>query len=208
MRSFIRSHLTYANVTASLALFVALGGVGYAAATLPKNSVGTAQIKNSAVTGAKVKNSSLTGADIKDKSLKPADFDGAVQGPQGIQGPAGPSGVKGDTGATGAFGPIVTRSIIGPDTANGNQTSSIAACQASEIAVGGGGFLSGGSSGTSTIQASRPFRALRDANGTVTGTADSTTGTNSADMWGVTATNNSGATRNLVVFVLCVARPG
>ncbi len=36
----VRSRLTYANVVASMALFVALGGVGYAAVKLPKNSVG------------------------------------------------------------------------------------------------------------------------------------------------------------------------
>jgi hypothetical protein len=36
----IRAKLTYANVTASLALFIALGGTGYAALTLPPDSVG------------------------------------------------------------------------------------------------------------------------------------------------------------------------
>ena len=37
------------NVIAYLALFVALGGTSYAALKLPKNSVGSAQIKNGAV---------------------------------------------------------------------------------------------------------------------------------------------------------------
>jgi len=36
-------------VVACLALTVALGGVSYAAAVLPKNSVGTAQLKKNAV---------------------------------------------------------------------------------------------------------------------------------------------------------------
>lgn len=58
-----------ALAVALLALFVALGGTGYAAFKLPKNSVGTKQIKNNAVTGAKVKNGSLTGADIKAGTL-------------------------------------------------------------------------------------------------------------------------------------------
>ena len=44
------SHLSYANVTATLALFVALGGGAYAAATLPRDSVGTAQLRTAAVT--------------------------------------------------------------------------------------------------------------------------------------------------------------
>ena len=45
--------LTYSNVIASLALFVALGGVAVAAG-LPKNSVGTKQLKNGAVTATKM----------------------------------------------------------------------------------------------------------------------------------------------------------
>jgi hypothetical protein len=43
-----------ALVVACLALAVALGGMGYAAATLPRGSVGTAQLKNASVTPAKV----------------------------------------------------------------------------------------------------------------------------------------------------------
>ena len=46
----IRARLTFANVVACMALFVALGGVGYAATKLPKNSVGSKQLKNGAVT--------------------------------------------------------------------------------------------------------------------------------------------------------------
>jgi hypothetical protein len=41
-------------IVASLALFVSLGGVGYAAVNLPKNSVGTNQIRNNAVRGSKI----------------------------------------------------------------------------------------------------------------------------------------------------------
>ncbi len=43
-----------ALVISMLALFVALGGAGYAATALPKDSVGTAQIKNKAVTAPKL----------------------------------------------------------------------------------------------------------------------------------------------------------
>lgn len=71
----------YANITSTFALLVALGGTGYAAATLPKGSVGTKQLKPEAVTSVKVKNGTLT----KD------DF-GAGQLPAGPAGPAGPRG--------------------------------------------------------------------------------------------------------------------
>ena len=68
MRS-IAKHLTFANVVACLALFVALGGASYAAFKLPKNSVGTKQIKNNAVTAAKIKNGAITGSKIVLSSL-------------------------------------------------------------------------------------------------------------------------------------------
>src|SRR4051812_38862259 len=35
----LRSHLSYANIVASLALFLALGGTSYAVVSLPRNSV-------------------------------------------------------------------------------------------------------------------------------------------------------------------------
>lgn len=61
----LRPRLTYANVVATLALVLAIGGASaFAASQLPKGSVGTRQLKKNAVTGAKVKNGSLTGADI------------------------------------------------------------------------------------------------------------------------------------------------
>ena len=55
----LRSQLTYANVVATLALFLALGGVGYAAVV---------------VTGKNVKDGSLTGKDVRDGSLRTADL--------------------------------------------------------------------------------------------------------------------------------------
>ena len=58
-----------AMTVALISLFVALGGTGYAAFTLPKNSVGTKQLRKNAVTSTKVRNHSLTGADIKAATL-------------------------------------------------------------------------------------------------------------------------------------------
>jgi hypothetical protein len=42
----IRTHLTFSNVVAIIALFIALGGVSYAAFKLPKNSVKSKNIVN------------------------------------------------------------------------------------------------------------------------------------------------------------------
>jgi len=59
------------NTIALLALFVALSGTTYAAANvvLPKNSVGTKQLKKKAVTTPKIKNGAVTGAKIKLSTL-------------------------------------------------------------------------------------------------------------------------------------------
>jgi hypothetical protein len=65
----LRKHLSYANVMATLAVFIAMGGGALAALRIPANSVGTRQLKRAAVTAIKVKDGSLTGADIKPGSL-------------------------------------------------------------------------------------------------------------------------------------------
>lgn len=69
MARSILGRLTYANVTATLALFIALGGASYAAVSIPKNSVGTAQLKAHAVTAAKVAKHTLTGTQINVSKL-------------------------------------------------------------------------------------------------------------------------------------------
>jgi len=78
--------LSPALLISVLALFIALGGIGYAAFKLPKNSVGSKQLKNGSVTSNKVKDGSLLGKDFKAGQL-PA----GPAGPAGPQGPAGPS---------------------------------------------------------------------------------------------------------------------
>jgi len=59
-----------------LALFVALGGTSFAAvdAVLPKNSVGSVQLKAGAVTNAKLAADAVTAAKVKDGSLGKAEL--------------------------------------------------------------------------------------------------------------------------------------
>jgi hypothetical protein len=59
LRSLIRRRPSPALVIASVALFVALGGVGYAATQLPPGSVGTAQLRTNAVTYTKIRPNSI-----------------------------------------------------------------------------------------------------------------------------------------------------
>jgi hypothetical protein len=89
----VRSRLSFANTVSLIALFVALGGTGYAAVKLPKNSVGTTQLKNNAVTSGKVKNGALRRADFR-----AGDLPAGERGPAGANGTNGTNGVKGDKG--------------------------------------------------------------------------------------------------------------
>jgi hypothetical protein len=63
-RPFPADHLSYANVIASVALFVALGGTGVAAATLGRDSVGSPQIRRDAVRSSEIRDASISAADI------------------------------------------------------------------------------------------------------------------------------------------------
>ncbi len=70
----LRSHLSYANVMATVAVFVALGGGAYAVSSVPDHSVGTKQLKNSAVTTVKLANGAVTTTKVKSGSLLAEDF--------------------------------------------------------------------------------------------------------------------------------------
>jgi hypothetical protein len=61
---------TYANVIATIALFVALGGVAVAAG-LPRNSVGPNQLKRGAVTPAKIRKNAVTPGKIAPGAVTP-----------------------------------------------------------------------------------------------------------------------------------------
>ncbi len=99
-------HLTYANVMATVAVFLALGGAAWAVTSLPKNSVGTKQLKKNAVKSKKVKDGSLLSKDFKAGQL-PAGKTGA-QGPKGEPGAQGIQGAKGIQGIQGPTGPSDT----------------------------------------------------------------------------------------------------
>jgi hypothetical protein len=67
----LRSQLTYANVTATLALFIALSGAGaYAANQLADKSVGAPQLRPGAVTADKIRKDAVTAPKIKALAVK------------------------------------------------------------------------------------------------------------------------------------------
>jgi hypothetical protein len=68
----LRPHLTYANVTSTLALFLVIAGGAAFAASAPKNSVTSKSIRNGAVKSVDVADNGLTGADIDESSFSTA----------------------------------------------------------------------------------------------------------------------------------------
>jgi hypothetical protein len=95
----VKHRLSYASVTATLALFIAIGGttaVG-AQALLTGRAV-----KDESLTGADIQNDSLSGADIRTGSLGSNVFSVAaranLKGATGLVGPAGATGPEGPRG--------------------------------------------------------------------------------------------------------------
>jgi hypothetical protein len=87
--------LSYSNVMATIAVFVALGGTGVAAVSLSRNSVGSKQIRRGAVKTSELARNAVRSSKVKNGSLFARDFAlGQL-----------PSGPKGDTGPTGPVGP-------------------------------------------------------------------------------------------------------
>jgi hypothetical protein len=92
----VRSKLTYANVISTLALFLVLaGGTAFAAKEmLPKNSVGSEQIKKGAVTPKKLSKSARA----------------KLAGPRGPAGATGAQGPQGTPGVTNLAQPVLNAS--------------------------------------------------------------------------------------------------
>jgi hypothetical protein len=200
-----------------VALFVALGGTGYAAGRLATGSVGAKQLKKGAVNSVKVKDRSLRLGDFKPSER------GKLRGPAGPRGAAGPAGAKGATGAQGPAGPagadgaqgpqgpagpagveVVARtgSIVFPGSSGGNGQvlSQHVECQTGESVVGGGTEIN-----PATATNDQPNTIVvdsRPSEGAGLSPADGTEPTG----WFVKARRNSQAQATVVtIYVLCAS---
>ncbi len=97
-----------ALVIACISLFVALGGVGYAAATgsidgreIKNNTLRSKDIRNSSIVGKDVKTSGLTGSDVKANSLTASDINEAGLGKVPSAGSADAASTAGDAATVG-----------------------------------------------------------------------------------------------------------
>jgi hypothetical protein len=178
MQRTLKSRPSPALVISLIALFVALGGTSYAAFSLPKGSVGPAQLKNKAVTPSKVAPATV-------RLFK------GQKGARGLRGPKGPTGAAGTNGTNGTNG--ATKVVIRlTDTAapTANTTSGIARCNAGEQATGGGASISGVLGGSSAWQ--QPGYPVPASGSLPPG-------------WAATYYNSSGFTDTLSVYVICAS---
>jgi hypothetical protein len=113
MRHVFRRRPSAALVVACVALAVALAGTGYATVRLPRNSVGTAQLKKNAVVSSKVKNYSLRRVDFKPGQV-----------PRGATGPPGPAGPAGPQGPPGVAAPGYVAQVVSQTSTTVSRTSS------------------------------------------------------------------------------------
>jgi hypothetical protein len=210
----LRPHLSYANVMATIAVFLALGGVGYAATALPKNSVGAPQIKRGGVASSEVKNGSLKRVDFSKSalaSLTGAKGDSGAKGAKGDAGPKGDTGARGATGATGDTGPaglagVEIRSVT-EVVASGSTGADTVVCPIGSIVLGGGATVAGGSAGTSYIQRSGPSLVTFDSNGAPNSYGYPVDG-QPANGWEFQAVNQSGSPRNVIGYAICAKKTG
>jgi hypothetical protein len=125
----MKPRLTYANVTATLALILAMSGTAVAASHYIITS--TKQIKPSVLKQLKGRAGS-TGPS-------------GPPGPKGANGAPGANGEKGQPGTNGATN-VVVRLSAETTTLTGNNGSAQASCNSGERATGGGVQLLGGNS--------------------------------------------------------------
>ena len=129
----LQERMTYANVIATIALFVALGGTSYAAVTLPRDSVGARQLREGSVGSSEVRNRSLQ---LRD--LSPRAQDALIRAGRRTSAPGAP-------GAPGAVSQAVevtykTASVIAAvaPVEDTSITPGTATCDPGQRVVGGG----------------------------------------------------------------------
>jgi len=135
MRKRVARRPSAAMIVAIAALFVALGGTSYAAVTLPRDSVGTAQIKNRAVTQTKIAKTTLAYLHGR-RGARGSQGAAGATGPTGPTGPAGPAGPQGIAGLP---GPVSVSYVTVVSSALAGMTGTADATCPDGMVVEGGG---------------------------------------------------------------------
>jgi hypothetical protein len=195
MMNQLRQRLTYANVMATIAVFVALGGTSIAAGiALKKSSVKGKHIAKNAITSPKVKNASLLAKDFAAGQLPKGD-----KGDKGDKGNKGEQGEQGEQGDPSAFSITTRFEQAASDLANGANGNYDVYCPAGARAVAGGGRGDDSLSEQTILTNTRP--AISSGNTEPPLTGGGFTG------WRITVVNPTGGAASGVkpeVWVVCI----
>jgi hypothetical protein len=113
----IRAQLTYANLMATVAVFIALGGGAWA---LAKNSVDSKAIENGTVRSQELKNDDVRGGDIEANAVQGSDVaDGAIGGADVADGAISGADIADNSVASGE---VAAESLDGSDVADDGLT--------------------------------------------------------------------------------------
>jgi hypothetical protein len=183
----LRNRLSYANVIATLALFLALGGGAFAAFKAPKNSVTTKSIKNNAVKTSKIADGAVTEPKIAANAVSGGKVkDGTLTAAKVASGQVFKNAVVRETVITGVGN-------------NGNQVETINCASGEKAISGGGAFTPTGSRTYSATEIGTLTNLVTpvDANGNASISGQTPTG------YLVSLKNVSGATRDYHGYVVC-----
>jgi hypothetical protein len=198
--SKLKARLTYANVTATIALFLALGGGAFAALRVPKKSVGPKQLKASAVINPKLADAAVTELKLAAGAVTSAKLAaGAVTDPKVAGGTLTAGKIASDQVVKG----VIAREVVHQNMASGAFFTDNLQCPGGEQAVGGG--AGGTTVGTRTYPSSDFFTQIQasapiDANNQATVSGQVATG------WHIAVTITSGASKDVRTYVLCAQR--
>jgi hypothetical protein len=158
LRSLLRRRPSPAIAMSSIALFMSLGGAGYAATQIANGSVGTAQLANGAVTNSKLRNNAVSYNKIQQGTvgIRRINTD-QVQVRVGATCRAGTA-----VGAIDSLGKVTCNAVLPPEFGTTNNTASVPTTATSAITVTSVSLPSGGS-----------YLALANPTATVTSTATS-----------------------------------
>jgi hypothetical protein len=199
LRTFRVGRPSPAMIIALIALFVALGGSGYAAVringkNIKNKSISGKKLKNRTITGKKVKRNTLTGTEIRESRLgrvpNAAHADDATNA-------SNAAAVRNGAVTASKLGRLVNRqvSLSVPATSG---FSSNAPCQSGERLTSGGVRILGATASTVTLQSSGPSNVAPGP--------DVPTNGGAYTAWRGAGYNNSAATRTVIVFALCLER--